>query len=156
MPDPDADPTRARRVASLGAVVNGALAGLFVLLPVSVANALADHNVDDWDDSAFQAVLVVGIFAGYFVAGGVAGRLAPGAPLANGILAGIGSVVCWLPVRVAIWLVRSDDRGLLTGDRAVFTVGSLFGHLVLATGFGALGGLLGARQAARLGPFRGR
>ncbi len=133
------------------AVLRGAIAGLVVIVPVTVVRALVSHHVHDFDHSAWAAPFFFAILVAYGVAGWVAGRSTPGAPLTNGALAGFGSVVLWLPLRIAIWAIRDDHRGLFTGAHPTMTVAQVFGALVLAAGFGILGSLLGSRhvRAAR-------
>ena len=50
----------------------------------------------------------------YAVGGFVAGHAAPDAALTNGTLAGLGAFVLWIPVRILIWVVRDEDKGLFT------------------------------------------
>jgi hypothetical protein len=57
--------------------------------------------------------------------------------------------VLWIPVRIAIWLVRDQHKGLFTGHSPALRPGQLFGQVVIAAGFGMLGGYLGARAATR-------
>jgi hypothetical protein len=128
-------------------VLRGAIAGLVVIVPVTVVRALVSHRVHDFDHSAWAIPFFFLILLAYGVAGWVAGRSMPTAPLSNGALAGLGSVVLWLPLRVIIWAIRNDHRGLFTGADPVMTVGQIFGALVLAAGFGILGALLAARRA---------
>lgn len=130
------------------AVGHGALWGLALIAPLSVAGAVLDHLIDDFDGSAWEVAFGLGILAAYFLAGVAAGRLAPDAPMSNGLLAGMLAVVGWLPVRAVIELVRDQPGGLFTGDDAPFTPGRVFGALVLAAVFGLAGGLLGARMGA--------
>ena len=131
------------------AVWHGALLGLMVLVAVSVVTALLDRNVDSFDDSGWIYPLFVAILFGYGLGGWSAGRLVPAAPLTNGALAGLGAFVLWVPVRIVIWLVRDEDRGLFSGHAAALRPGQIFGHLVIAAGLGLLGGYLGARTASR-------
>ena len=128
------------------AVLRGAIAGLVVIVPVTVLRALVSHRVHDFDHSAWAAPFFFAILVAYAVAGWVAGRSTPGAPLSNGALAGLGSVVLWLPLRIAIWAIRDDHRGLFTGAHPTMTVAQVFGALVLAAAFGILGALLAARK----------
>jgi hypothetical protein len=92
-------------------------------------------------------LFAIALFAAYVLAGIVAGRRAPDSPLSNGLLAGIGALVLWIPLRVLIWLVRGESQGLFTGSDPVFTAGQLFGSVLFAAVFGLVGGLVGARQA---------
>jgi hypothetical protein len=131
------------------AVWRGALLGLVVLVVTSIVEAILDRNVDTFQDSGWIYPLFLAILAGYALGGWEAGRSAPGAGLTNGALAGIGAFVLWIPVRIGIWLVREEDRGLFTGHSAALRPGQLLGHLVIAAALGMLGGYLGARASRR-------
>jgi hypothetical protein len=131
------------------AVMRGALLGLLVLVAASVVEALLDRNVDSFRDSGWIYPLFVVILFGYALGGWQAGRLAPGAGLSNGALAGMGAFLLWIPVRIVIWLIRDEDRGLFTGHSPALRPGQLFGHLLIGAALGMLGGWLGARAASR-------
>ena len=134
------------------AVVTGALIGFLVLVATSVVAALLDHYLDDFDDSGWIYPLFVGVLVAYGISGFVAGRATPFAPLTNGVLAGVGGFVLWVPVRVLIWAVRDEDKGLFAGHSPVLRPGQLFGHLLIAAALGMLGGWIGARLATRSKP----
>jgi hypothetical protein len=131
------------------AVLRGALVGLGVLVVVSVLEAALDRNLDSFHDSAWIYPLFVLVLLGYGFAGWTAGRVAPGSALTNGTLAGVGSFVLWIPVRIVIWLVRDEDRGLFTGHSPALRPGQVFAHLAIAAGLGMLGAYLGARSLTR-------
>ena len=131
---------------NLRAVGRGALAGLLLIVPLTALRALVDREVHDFDSSSWVPLFALALFGAYVVAGVVAGRRAVDAPMSNGLLAGVGALVLWLPVRVVIWLVRSESQGLFTGSDPVFTAGQLFGQVLFAAAFGLVGGLLGARS----------
>src|SRR5262249_12270540 len=131
------------------AVVSGALVGLAVLVLASIVGALLDRNIANYDDSAWRPLLFVVVLIGYLSAGFMAGRRAPGAALTNGALGATLSFVLWIPIRVVIWAVRDENKGLFTGARPVFTVPQIFGHLVIASALGMLGGVLGARLVVK-------
>jgi hypothetical protein len=131
------------------AVARGAGVGLIVIAPVTVLRAVVDHRVSDFARSNWPPVFLVGILAAYVAAGWLAGRWAPSAPLTNGAFAALGTLALWLPVRVVIWAVRDDPKGLFTGSKPVLSVGGLFGNAVLAVAAGMIGGILGARYAAQ-------
>ncbi len=130
-----------------GAVLRGALAGLLVIVPLSALRAVVDHQTTDFNDSAWVLVFGVGLMLAYVVAGAVAAHRAPTTPLSNGSMAGLGAFVLWLPVRVLIWVARSESQGLFSGPDAVFTAGQIFGQLLFAMVFGLVGGIIGARMA---------
>jgi hypothetical protein len=132
-----------------GAVARGALLGLLVLVAASVAEALLDRNLDSFRDSGWIYPLFVLILFGYSLGGWHAGRLAPGAALSNGALAGMGAFLLWIPVRIVIWLIRDEDRGLFTGHSPALRPSQLFGHLLIGAALGMLGGWLGARSIRR-------
>jgi hypothetical protein len=131
------------------AVARGALVGLACLIVVTTAAALVDGQVNDFDHSAWAAVFAVTILVVYVVAGTAAARLAEEAPLTNAIVAAVGTFVLWIPMRILIWAVRGDDRGLVTGDDAILGLGHVFGQLVLAAGLGLAAGWAVGRAAAR-------
>ena len=131
------------------AVSRGAIVGLCLLVVTSVIDAILDHNIADYPNSGWRAVLFVVILASYFVAGWTAGRLAPEGALSNGALGGLGAVVLWIPLRLAIWVVRDTGAGLFRGSRAALAPGQIFGALVISAGFGMLGGWIAARKASR-------
>jgi hypothetical protein len=131
------------------AVLRGALLGLVVLAGASVIEAILDHNVDSFNDSGWVYPLFVMILVAYALGGWLAGKLAPDGFLTNGALAGVGAFVLWIPVRVVIWLVRDEHRGLFSGHSPALRPGQLFGHLLIAAALGMFGGFLGSRPAAR-------
>ncbi|HXY90878.1 MAG TPA: YrzE family protein [Acidimicrobiia bacterium] len=137
------------RVVQWRAVWIGALVGLGVLVVVSVIEAILDNNIANFADTGWIYPLFVGVLVGYALGGYVAGRAAPDGALTNGALAGLGSFVLWIPVRIVIWLVRDEDKGLFTGHSPILRPGQVFGHLVIAAALGMLGGWLGARSLAR-------
>ena len=151
-PQPSAAATGAGAGLDWGAIVRGALAGLGVMVAVALLHAILDHEVTDFDDSGWQYPLFVVVLLGYGVAGWVGQwssvqRGTDGTPLTIGALSGLGVLVGWLPIRIVIWLVRDESRGLLTGDDAALRPGQLFGHVVIAVGLGMLGAFLASRTA---------
>ncbi|MFO7589473.1 MAG: hypothetical protein R6X23_01075 [Acidimicrobiia bacterium] len=129
-------------------VLRGSLAGLAVIVPVTVLRVVLDREITDFDDSGWVYPLFVLILVGYFVAGWIAGRTETETPLMHGTLAGIGVLVLWIPVRILIWVIREDDRGLFRGDDAALRPGQIFGNLVIASAFAMLGALLASRRTA--------
>jgi hypothetical protein len=129
------------------AVGRGAFAGLLVIVPLTALRAVLDREAGDVEEGGWLVLFGLGLLLAYVIAGAVAGNRAPGAPLTNGILAGLGALVLWLPLRVLIWVVRSESQGLVSGADPVFTLGQLFGQLLFAAAFGLVGGLIGARRA---------
>ncbi len=136
-------------VIQWNAVFRGATAGLFFLVLASIIEAILDRNIDSFNDSGWIYPLFVLILFGYMLGGFGAGRLAPQAALSNGLLAGLGAFVLWIPVRIVIWLVRDENRALFTGHSPALPPAQIFGHLVIAAGVGMFGGFLGARSIKR-------
>jgi hypothetical protein len=128
------------------AVGRGALAGVLLIIPLTALRAILDREIEDFDGSAWVPLFALALFAAYVIAGVVAGRRTPDAPLSNGLLAGVGAFVLWVPLRVLIWIMRSESQGLFTGADPVFTVGQLFGQILFAAVFGLIGGIIGARM----------
>lgn len=133
-------------------VLRGALVGLAIVVPVTVLRVVLDREVTDFDNSGWIYPLFVLLLVGYFAAGWVAGRARPDAPYSHGALAGIGVLVLWIPIRIAIWAVREDGRALVDGDRAALRPGQIFGHVVIAATLAMIGAVLAARMAARREP----
>ena len=131
------------------AVLRGALMGLIVIVPVAVLYALLDRSIDDFQNSGWAPLFALAIVIAYLVAGVGAGRIALGAPLSNGALAGLGALGLWLPLRVLIWAVRDASNHLFTGTDPVFSTSRLLGQAVLAVGLGALGAYFTARKTRR-------
>jgi hypothetical protein len=130
-------------------VLRGALVGLAVIVPVTILRVVLDRELSNFDDSGWVYPLFVLILAGFFMAGWVAGRARPTVPLTHGALAGAGSLVVWIPIRIAIWAIREDGRGLFSGPKAALAPGQVCGDLVIAAALGMLGAWLGARSRLR-------
>src|SRR3954447_14814488 len=149
--EPTARTSRGRSAVCWPAVARGAGVGLVVLMGVATLRAVLDHEIEDFADSGWTLPLFVILIAGYFLAGWVAERHAAehgmgDAPYTHGALAGIGAFLCWIPLRVGIWLVRDEHRGLVRGSDGALRPGQLFGALVIAAGIGVLGGALAVRR----------
>lgn len=130
------------------AVGRGAVAGFLALLPVVLVIAVLERQIEDFDTSAWAAVAFVLLLAVFGLAGWVAGAAAPDAPLTNGSLAGLGTFVLWIPLRILIWAVRGD-QGLVSGDDRVLNPGAVLVLFVLAGSVGMVGAWLAARRARR-------
>lgn len=131
------------------AVGRGALYGLLALLPVVLATALAESNIDEFDTSGWAALAFVALVLCFGYAGWVAGTVDVEAPLTNGSLAGLGAFMMWIPLRVLIWAVRGD-QGLFSGDNAVFNPGALLVFVVISGVAGMVGAVISARRAGSL------
>jgi hypothetical protein len=135
-----------------GAIARGALAGLGVVVAVALLSAILDHQITDFDHSGWKYPLFVLVLVAYVLAGWVGQwwavqRGSAGTPLTIGALSGLGVLVCWLPIRVLIWIVRDESRSLFTGDDPALRPGQIFGHVVIAVGLGMLGAFLASRIA---------
>lgn len=130
-------------------VLRGAVLGLAIVVPVTILRVILDREITDFDDSGWIYPLFVLLLVGYFAAGWLAGRARPDMYLAHGSLAGIGVIVLWIPIRIVIWAVREDGRGLISGSNAALRPGQVFGAFLIAAAFAMLGGLLGARSLRR-------
>jgi hypothetical protein len=148
-PPPSASPPAVGLEIDWKVVLRGALIGLAIIVPVTVVRGVLDREIADFDDSGWIYPLFVLILVGYGAAGWVAGRSRPDAPLAHGALAGLGVLVLWIPIRIVIWAVREDGRGLVSGDRAALGPGQVFGALVIAATLAMLGALIASRLASR-------
>jgi hypothetical protein len=126
-------------------LLRGATAGLAVLVPVTIVRVVLERSLTDFDHSAWIYPLSVLVLAAYGLAGVVAARAATRAPRWTGALAGLASVVAWIPIRAVIWAMRDTGRALFVGARPVLPPGQLLGALALGLLGGWAGGLLAAR-----------
>lgn len=127
-------------------VLRGAVLGLAVVVPVTILRVILDREMTNFDNSGWIYPLFVLLLMGYLAAGWLAGRTRPDMYLAHGSLAGIGVIVLWIPIRIIIWAVREDGRGLFSGTNAALRPGQVFGAFLIAAAFAMLGGLFGARS----------
>ena len=132
------------------AITRGAAIGLLLFVPISALRVLVDRNVNDFDHSSWAPLFAVAIFAVYAAAGFVAGRIAVDAPYSNGIVAAIGALLLWLPIRALIWTVRDSNQHLFGGHDPVFTPARILGQVVFAAALGAIGGVVASRRQARV------
>jgi hypothetical protein len=139
------EPGRGERAPDWPSVLRGATAGLAVLVPVTIIRVVLERAVTDFDHSAWIYPLSVLVLGAYGVAGAVAARGATRAPRWTGALAGFGSVVGWIPIRVVIWGIRDTGRAVFVGAHPVLPPGQLVGALALGLLGGFVGGLLGVR-----------
>lgn len=127
----------ARLVIDVTALRRGIVGGLVLIVPISLIVALVSHHrrsgYGGWLFVAFVAILYAYATAGYGAA-----RARPDAPLAHGMLAGLGAFLVWLLVRLAVPLVR--------GDRIGFGIVAVATNALFAVALGALGGLFAARR----------
>lgn len=128
------------RPVSWAAVWRGSVLGLAIVVPLAIVLAFVERVLDRSSlRTGIESVIVVLLFAAYFAAGFRAGRTEPSAPLTNGILAALGTLVVWIPVYVLIVLARGDDLNLRAG--------TVFAQAVVATFLGMVGGWLASRRA---------
>jgi putative membrane protein (TIGR04086 family) len=127
----------ARLVIDLTALRRGVIAGSVLVLPVSLLGALLNHERHH-GNSGWLVVAFILILYGYATAGYGAARTRPEAPLAHGILAGLGAFVVWLIVSLVVRLARGEHLG--------FGVVDVVSNALLAVALGAVGGLLAARR----------
>ena len=141
----------ARRALEGRAVARGAAVGLAVIVPVTIARAILERHVDDLSTSAWIYPLSILVLVAYAAAGLVAARSARQAPVLQGGVAAVVAVLAWLPIRVVVWAVRENGRGLVSGDRAALPPADVLGALAL----GLVMGMLGAALAVRLARTHG-
>ncbi len=136
------------------AVARGAAIGLLLFVPISAVRVMIDRGVDDFEHTGWAPVFGLAIFAVYVIAGFVAAKIAIDAPYSNGIVAAVGALVLWVPIRTLIWALRDSGQQLVGGSSPVFTPAGLLGQVVFAAGLGAIGGVIATRRARRVSPPR--
>jgi hypothetical protein len=148
---PDVSPPAAATAGRIDwrVVLRGAVLGLAIVVPVTILRVIIDRETNNFNNSGWIYPLFVLLLLGYLAAGWLAGRTRPDMYLAHGSLAGVGVIVLWIPIRIIIWAVREDGRGLFSGTNAALRPGQVFGAFVIAAALAMLGGLLGARAEHR-------
>ncbi len=123
------------------AIGRGALVGAIFMLTASFAD-LVIGALAEGDGEGHRPALFVLIIVGYFAAGRAAVRRSQRDPFRHGTLAALTSFGIWLVLRLFVAAVTRD--GLADG-----ALQGVFGHVVMATAFGMLGGLFGLRELKR-------
>jgi hypothetical protein len=129
------------------AIGRGALVGLAVIAPVSLADVVVSA-VDGFDEGAWVFLLFALILAAFFLAGFQAARAAEEAPYTHGALGALGAFALWLPLRVVTRAVIGERILGRAGDGAFDVVLALLTVALLAMSFGILGGLVASRGSA--------
>jgi hypothetical protein len=142
----------ARRALEGRAVARGAAVGLAVIVPVTIARAVVERHVPDLSTSAWIYPLSILVLVAYAAAGFEAARSAQQAPVLQGGVAALAAVAAWLPIRVVVWAVREQGRGLVSGDRAALPPADVLGALALGLVVGMLGAVLAVRLARHDAP----
>lgn len=132
----------------LGAVGRGALLGLAVVAPASLAD-LALSSVKDVDEGWLVFTLFAVILGAFFLAGYKAATTAEGSPYTHGAVAGLAAFALWLPLRVATRALVGEQLLGREGDAAFKIVEAVVTAGLFAMSFGILGGFVGAVRQRR-------
>lgn len=132
----------------LGAVGRGALLGLAVVAPASLAD-LALSSMKDVDEGWLVFTLFAVILGAFFLAGYKAATTAEGSPYTHGAVAGLAAFALWLPLRVATRALVGEQLLGREGDAAFKVVEAVVTAGLFAMSFGILGGFVGAVRNRR-------
>jgi hypothetical protein len=132
----------------LGAIGRGALLGLAVVAPASLAD-LALSSIKDVDEGWLVFTLFAVILAAFFLAGYKAATTAEGSPYTHGAVAGLAAFALWLPLRIATRALVGEQLLGREGDAAVKIVEAVVTAGLFAMSFGILGGFVGAVRNRR-------
>ncbi len=132
----------------LGAVGRGALLGLAVVAPASLAD-LALSSVKNVDEGWLVFTLFAIILGAFFLAGYKAATTAEGSPYTHGAVAGLAAFALWLPLRVATRALVGEQLLGREGDAAFKVVEAVVTAGLFAMSFGILGGFVGAVRNRR-------
>jgi hypothetical protein len=142
--------SRRRARIDYRAVRQGALLGLFVIVPATIAQEVLLAAVDDPcnDPVVFPIFLI--IMGAFFLAGHRAARGVSDSPYTHAVLGALGALGVWLPIRMVKNLLFggafvSDDCGTDgTGFLAVMI--SIVTVALMAMSVGILGGMVASRR----------
>jgi hypothetical protein len=134
------------------AVGRGALAGVAVIVPVTIAQEVILGVVDDPCTDPVVVPIFLLILGGFGLAGYRTARSTFGAPYPQGLLAGLATFAAWLPLKLGKTAVFggsfiSDDCG---GDGGFLP--ALIGGItvaLLAMGCGLVGSFFAVRRSRR-------
>ena len=132
----------------LGAIGRGALLGLAVVAPASLAD-LALSSVKDVDEGWLVFTLFAVILGAFFLAGYKAATTAEGSPYTHGAVAGLAAFALWLPLRIATRALVGEQLLGREGDAAFKIVEAVVTAGLFAMSFGILGGFVGAVRNRR-------
>jgi hypothetical protein len=127
-----------------GALLRGALVGVAVIAPVSLADIVLSA-VDGLDEEVWVFSLFAIILGAFFLAGYQAARAAQAAPYTHGALGALGAFALWLPLRVVTRAVIGERLLGRAGDGAFDVLLAVVTVALLAMSFGILGGLVASR-----------
>jgi hypothetical protein len=127
------------------ALTRGALYGLAVIAPVSIAVEVLDA-VDVLSRGPVVFIPALAILGAFFLAGFQAARAARSSPYTHGALAGLASFTAWLTLRLATHLVLGERLLGKEGDTALTVALTVVTVALLSMSGGILGGLVAARD----------
>lgn len=136
-----------------GAVLKGAVLGILVLAPISLAVEVVMGLIDDPCNSLWSLVFFGLVLGAFFLAGYRAAARASGSPYTHGVLGGLGAFVAWLPLRLLKSLIAGggfiSDECSGAGDGFSGVVVLFLASGLFAMASGILGGLVAARRRVR-------
>ena len=126
VPTDPAPPTTTRRHRLARRAPRRAASACACWSAASVVEAILDRNIDSLQRQRVDLPAVrrdPGRLRARRV--GWPGGSCPTACLTNGALAGVGAFVLWIPVRIVIWVVRDENRGLFSGHSPALRPGQI-------------------------------
>ena len=130
------------------ALTRGALYGLAVIAPVSIAVEVLDA-VDVLSKGPVVFIPALAIIGAFFLAGYKAARAARTSPYTHGALTGLAAFTAWLTLRMATHLVLGERLLGKEGDTALTVVLTVATVALLSMSGGILGALVAARDESR-------
>jgi hypothetical protein len=127
------------------ALTRGALYGLAVIAPVSIAVEVLDA-VDVLSKGPVVFIPALAIIGAFFLAGFKAAQTARTSPFTHGALTGLAAFTAWLTLRMATHLVLGERLLGKEGDTALTVVLTVATVALLSMSGGILGALVAARN----------
>lgn len=120
----------------------GALTGTGMLLLGGIVFSSFSAEVLETSEFKFGVFLLQ--FAAFALAGGIAGYAVDDAPTPNGLVAAVGTLLVWIPIRAAIWWFSQQDSGIDLFSASGIATKEVAASFALACVVGPTAAVLGA------------
>ncbi|MGB2758246.1 MAG: hypothetical protein WBD02_11370 [Acidimicrobiia bacterium] len=129
-------------------VARGAGAGAGILILGGVGFGFLSSDILGTTDFRFYVFLLQ--LAAFFLAGYTAGYAVDDAPASNGMVAALGTIAVWVPVRALLWHMNQRSEGVkLFSDQAISVP-----LLIAACGLAVIVGIAAAYIGAGMADWR--
>lgn len=120
----------------------GALTGTGLLLLGGMVFSSFSAEVLETSEFKFGVFLLQ--LAAFALAGGIAGYAVDDAPVPNGFVAAVGTLLLWIPIRTGIWWIAQQDTGIDLFSASAIATSEVAASFALACLVGPIAAIIGA------------